>query len=113
MKKYEVRKETEIEMRRRPVDYTVNDFEIFSSNRTDLWHEPIAEFDTMEEARAEFEREKQYCRTRATDSYTFPLILFDELQLVEVEYDDDGEFLSCDVWDSYISDDDCLNKCNE
>ena len=95
-------------VRRRPVDYTVDDLEKFSMNRTAYYHEPIAKFDTMEEAKAEFEKEKQYCTTRATDGYTFPLILFDELQLVEVEYDEDGEFLSSEVWDSYIANDDCL-----
>jgi hypothetical protein len=110
MTKYEVWKEKDIEMRRRPVDYTVDDLEKFSMNRTASYHEPIAKFDTMEEARAEFEKEKQYCATSATDGYTFPftLILFDELQLVEVEYDEDGEFLSSEVWDSYIADDKCL-----
>lgn len=108
MTKYEVWKEKEIEMWRRPVDYTVKDLEDFSANRTSYWHELIAQFDTMEKARAKFEKEKQYCSTRATDGYAFPLILFDELQLVEVEYDDDGEFLSSEVWDSYIADDECL-----
>lgn len=108
MTKFEVWKEKEIEMRRRPVDYTVDDLEKFSENRSDQWHESIASFDTLEEARAEFEKEKKYCTTRATDGYTFPLILFDELQLVEVEYDEDGEFLSSEVWDSYIANDDCL-----
>lgn len=108
MTKFEVWKEKEIEMRRRPVDYTVKDLEDFSAKRTDFWHEPIAKFDTMEEARAEFEKEKQYCTTKTTDGYTFPLILFDELQLVEVEYDEDGEFLSSEVWDSYIADDEGL-----
>lgn len=108
MTKYEVWKEKDIEMRRRPVDYTVDDLEKFSINRTAYYHEPIAKFDTMEEAKAEFEKEKQYCTTRATDGYTFPLILFDELQLVEVEYDEDGEFFCSEVWDSYIADDECL-----
>ena len=108
MIKYEVWKEKEIEMRRRPVDYTVADLEKFSMSRTDFWHEPIAKFNTMEEARAEFEKEKQYCSTRASNGYTLPLIIFDELQLVEVEYDEDGEFLSSEIWDSYIADDKCL-----
>lgn len=108
MTKYEVWKEKDIEMRRRPVDYTVDDLKKFSMNRTEYYHEPIAVFNTMKEARAEFEKEKQYCTTQVTDGYTFPLILFDELQLVEAEYDEDGEFLYCEVWDSYIADDDCL-----
>lgn len=50
MTKYEVWKEKEIEMRRRPVDYTVDDLEKFSENRSDQWHESIASFDTLEEA---------------------------------------------------------------
>ena len=110
MTKYEVWKEKDIEMRRRPVDYTVDDLEKFSMNRTASYHEPIAKYDTLEEARAEFEKEKQYCATSATDGYTFPftLILFDELKLVKVEYYDDGEFDYANCIDSYIADDKCL-----
>lgn len=104
MTKYELWKETQIEMRRRPVDYTVADPEKFSFNRI----EPIARYDTMEEARAAFEDEKQYCRTYSTSSNVFPLILFDELRLMEVNYDDDGELSDAECWGNYIADDKCL-----
>ena len=108
MKKYEIWKETQIEMRRKPVDYTVADLEKFSLNRTSTYHEPIAQYDTMEEARTAFDNEKQRCRTYSTSSNVFPLILFDELKLMEVNYDDDGEFEDAECWDNYIEDDKCL-----
>lgn len=105
---FEIWKESQIEMRNRGKDYTVKDLEDFSQSRSDYFHERIARFDTLEEAHAAFEEEKKYCSTYKTGGYPFPLILFDELQLNEVEYeiDDDGEeeliqFL--DTWDSYIA----------
>lgn len=104
---FEIWKESKIEMRNRGKDYTVKDLEEFSQSRSDYFHERIARFDTLEEARTAFEEEKKYCSTYKTDGYTFPLILFDELQLNEIEYeiDDDGdeEFIQdLGTWDSYI-----------
>lgn len=116
MTKYEVLKETGIEMRNpNPLnDYNVKELEEYSEKRSDTYHELVKQFDTMDEAREFFENEKKYCDTRKEKGFSnITFFLFDELILAESEYDEDGEFVQSEWWDSYIADDDCLHPTQE
>lgn len=111
MTKYEVLKDLGIEYRipNTTIDYTVKDLEDFSLNRSAQYHELIEQFDTLEEARNFFEIEKGYCGTRKeSGNGNIRFFLFDELILAETEYDEDGELIQSEWWDSYIADDECL-----
>jgi LPS O-antigen subunit length determinant protein (WzzB/FepE family) len=115
MIKYEVLKDSDIEYKipNTILDYTPKDLEEYSQNqRSATYYDLVKQFDTLEEARAFFENEKQYCCTsKEKGNGNIVFFLFDELVLAETEYEDDEDdvIIQSDWLDSYIADDDCLH----
>jgi hypothetical protein len=110
--KYEVLKESAIEMKlpSGAADYEVRDLEEFTETRTERYPKLIKQFDTLEEARRFFEKEKKYCDTRLNQGYVFRFFEFDQLILAETEYDEDEDIIQSELWSSYIADDECLHN---
>ena len=103
MTKYELYKESKIEAKRGCKEWTSEDMLDFNSNRRDTDFELIESFTTKEEAQAYFEEQKQHCVSFYQDGYIYELVNFDIIQLCEVEYDEDGEFLQMDILDEYAA----------
>ena len=99
MKKYELLKE-KFEMKVKTKSYTTN--EILGKYWEQNWFQPetLASFNTLEEAKVAFEKEKENCMTRV---YSGNLMEADVLLIQENEYDDDdGELIGGgDCWNEY------------
>lgn len=103
MTKFEVYKERKIEATKGMNEWTSYDMLEFNSNRTSTYFELIGSFNGKEEAKAFFEEEKEYCSSFYQDGYIHKLVLFDIIQLCEVEYDEDNEFIQMDILDEYAA----------
>ena len=103
MTRFEVYKESKIEAKRGCKEWTSEDMLDFNSNRRDTYFELIGSFESKEEAQAFFEEQKQYCVSFYQDGYIYNLVNFDIIQLCELEYDEDGEFLQMDILDEYAA----------
>lgn len=105
------------EMKARPINYTVNELEAWVNQQVDQDFSIVSgAFETLEEAKACFESEKENCRTRrVATNYGFSVIEFDKLQLIEFECDDDGEdtYDLYEIHDSFIADDESLSNFEE
>ena len=103
MTKFEVYKENKIEAKRGCKEWTPDDMLDFNSNRRDTYFDSIVSFTTKEEAQAYFEKQKQHCVSFYQDGYIHQLVLFDIIQLCEVEYNEDGDFLREIILDEYAA----------
>lgn len=102
MKKFLVNKET-IETARHEHDWTVADMESFEMNRCSKEPVTVKTFDSKEEAEDFFKDEKTKCSSYYQDGSVMQLVIFDYLTLEEVEYDEDGDYIDSQVWDSFIA----------
>lgn len=102
MIKYEVYKEETVETNKNnhiwfPTDmmdaYTLMDNDMMI----------VKSFNNLEEATNFFEAEKENCYSGYQDSYCSTLVLFDVIQLCEVEYDEGNELQKIDTIDEYIA----------
>lgn len=100
---YEIYKECQIECKRiSDANYTVEDLKEYSESRSATYAECIGRYSNLEKAKSDFEDEKSGCITIVNSSQN--LILFDELHLDKVEYDEYGEYIQGECLDSYIED---------
>ena len=104
MTKFEVYKESKIEAKRGCKEWTSEDMLDFNSIRRDTNFELIGSFESKEEAQEFFEEQKQYCVSFYQDGYIYNLVIFDIIQLCEVDYNEDGEFLQMGIIDEYAVD---------
>ena len=102
MIKYEVTKEL-IEIEKPYKILNAADLIHLVNYETDREQQIVAVFETPEEAERCFAHEKEGCCSRIVDGYSYPLILFDYLELQKNEYDEDGEFQSSEIWDSFAA----------
>lgn len=102
MKKIEVYKET-AEISKNRKNWTAAELENAFAN---MDQEPklIGSFETYEQAKAFFDKEKKNCRSYYQQGYAMPLVIFDVLWIEKNEHDEDGEFLKfCDMYDFYVA----------
>lgn len=102
MKKIEVYKER-VEILRDRKEWTAAELKDAFDN---MDQEPalIGSFENYSQAKAFFDKEKKSCRSYYQQGYVKPLVIFDILWIEENEYDDDGDYLSGDMYDSYVAD---------
>ena len=102
MKKIEVYKET-AEISKDRKNWTAAELEDAFDNM-DKEPELIGSFETYEQAKAFFDKEKKNCRSYYQQGYAMPLVFFDVIWVEKNESDEDGDFLKlCDIYDSYVA----------
>lgn len=70
--------------------------------RSAEWFEPVAEFKTLDEARAAFESFKKQCSiTDGSGSGSLWFFVVDAVRLEEWEVDEAGELERAEIWDFY------------
>lgn len=102
MKKIEVYKER-VEILRDRKEWTAAELKDAFDN---MDQEPalIGSFENYSQAKAFFDKEKKSCRSYYQQGYVKPLVIFDIIWIEKNEYDDDGDYLSGDMYDSYVAD---------
>lgn len=107
MIKYEVRKEDHVEARKGCDLWFPNDMEKYYQNSSATYLELLESFDNAfdnaDEAKIFFDKEKEYCQSYYQQGIIGKLVLFDVLELQEVEYDEDNEFQSAETLEQYIA----------
>lgn len=102
MKKIEVYKER-VEISKAHKNWTAAELKDAFDN---MDQEPalIGSFENYSQAKAFFDKEKKSCRSYYRQGYVKPLVIFDIIWIEKNEYDDDGDYLSGDMYDSYVAD---------
>lgn len=102
MKKFDVYKE-KAEISKAHKNWTAAELENAFDNM-DQEPELIGSFENYSQAKAFFDKEKKNCRSYYQQGYVKPLVIFDIIWIEKNEYDDDGDYLSGDMYDSYVAD---------
>jgi len=103
MIKYVITMEKNIEIRtRRSEPWSTEDISAELIRRSAEYFEPAAEFKTLDEARAEFEKFKKDCTiTNGSGSGALWFFVVDAVRLEEWEVDEEGELEGAEIWDFY------------
>lgn len=102
MIKYEVYKEESVEVRKnKHIWFPAEMMNAYTLMDNDM--ALVKSFDNLDEATNFFEAEKESCYSGYQDSYCSTLVLFDVIQLCEVEYDEENELQKIDTIDEYIA----------
>lgn len=103
MIKFEIRKQSQIEAYRDEAEWSQQDMLNHFNDLTFTDLELIKSFDNVDEAKAEFENEKNYCDSHYSKGAIGDLVIFDYLTLQETEYNESGDFEQADFLDEYIA----------